>query len=54
MNSNASEKSRAQEARYSSDYESIRREAESKWPEWKISTYNTNFATSAHARKLAR
>lgn len=37
---------------YSQEYNLIRNEAESKWPEWKITTYNANFATSIHARKL--
>jgi len=38
---------------YSTDYKSIRGEVESKWPAWKISTYNVNFATSAHAKKVS-
>jgi hypothetical protein len=37
---------------FSNEYRSIRREAESKWPAWKVSTYNVNFATSAHAKKV--
>jgi hypothetical protein len=37
---------------YSVDYRSIRKEVESDWPAWKVSTYNANFATSAHARKV--
>ncbi len=37
---------------YSKEYDSIRNEAESKWPAWKVSTYNVNFATSAHAKKV--
>ena len=37
---------------YSADYKSIRGEVESKWPAWKVSTYNANFATSAHAKKV--
>jgi len=37
---------------YSKEYESIRKEAESTWPEWKIQTYNLNFATSINAKKI--
>lgn len=37
---------------YSKEYESIRLEVESKWPDWKITTYNNNFAISSHAKKV--
>lgn len=37
---------------YSTDYERIRKEVESKWPDWKVSTYNFNFATSKHSKKV--
>jgi len=37
---------------YSKEYNTIRIEAESKWPAWKVTTYNANFATSAHAKKV--
>lgn len=37
---------------HSEQYNSIRREAESKWPAWKVSTYNANIAISANARKI--
>lgn len=37
---------------YSVDYKSIRKEIELKWPAWKVATYNANFATSAHAKKI--
>lgn len=40
--------------KYSREYTSIRSEAESKWPAWKVSTYNVNFATTAHAKKVAQ
>lgn len=39
---------------YSEKYIAIRTQAETTWPAWKISTYNTNVAVSAHARKLVR
>lgn len=39
---------------YSEQYKTIRTEAESKWPEWKVTTYNTSIAVSSHARKLSR
>ena len=39
---------------YSKEYHSIRKEAESKWPAWKVLTHNLNFATSAHAKKIVR
>jgi len=38
---------------FSKDYVAIRKEAESNWPAWKVSTHNANFATSKHARKVA-
>ena len=38
---------------YSEIYYIIRKEAEETWPQWKKETYNANFATSAHAKKLA-
>jgi GH35 family endo-1,4-beta-xylanase len=41
-----------QSKEYSKEYNSIRKEAESKWPAWKVSTHNVNFATSAHAKKV--
>lgn len=37
---------------YSESYTTIRGEAESKWPAWKVSTYNSNIAVSAHAKKV--
>lgn len=37
---------------YSESYTTIRGEAETKWPAWKVSTYNSNIAISAHARKI--
>jgi len=36
---------------YSEEYRKIREQAE-RWPAWRVSTYNANFATSAHAKKL--
>ncbi len=36
---------------YSEEYKKIREQAE-RWPAWRVSTYNANFATSAHAKKL--
>lgn len=41
-------------AGYSEEYKRIRKEAEEKWPQWKIDYYNANFAISAHAKKLER
>lgn len=40
------------EERYSNEYIIIRKTAENTWPEWKRTTYNVNFATSAHAKKI--
>lgn len=39
---------------YSERYSAIRRDAESKWPEWKVSTYNASVAVSAHAKKIVK
>lgn len=38
--------------KHSERYISIRSKAETKWPAWKVSTYNTNIAVSAHAEKV--
>lgn len=37
---------------YSERYNTVRGEAETKWPAWKVSTYNSNIAVSAHAKKV--
>ena len=37
---------------YSERYTAIRSEAETRWPAWKVSTYNSNIAVSAHAKKV--
>lgn len=37
---------------HSKKYAMIRTDAESKWPAWKVSTYNINVAVSAHAKKV--
>lgn len=37
---------------YSENYKFVRSDAESKWPAWKVSTYNANVAVSAHAKKV--
>ncbi|MPM32772.1 hypothetical protein SDC9_79337 [bioreactor metagenome] len=37
---------------YSSVYTEIKSKAESRWPEWKIDTYNSGVAVSAHAKKI--
>ena len=37
---------------YSDDYLRIRSNAEKNWPAWKVSSYNTNFAVSTHAKKI--
>jgi transposase len=42
----------SQEEEYSENYSKIRKEAESKWPAWKISTYNASVAVSTHAKKI--
>ena len=39
---------------YSEKYIAIKQQAETMWPEWKIKTYNTSVAVSAHARKLVK
>ena len=53
MNNNTTNtKTAVQVKGYSSDYKTIRNEVESKWPDWKVSTYNANFATSTHATKV--
>ena len=44
----------SQQRQYSDRYTAIRKEAESKWPAWKVSTYNTSVAVSVHARKVAK
>lgn len=43
-----------QTKQYSDRYSEIRKEAESKWPAWKVSTYNSNIAVSAHAKKVSK
>ena len=43
-----------QPKQYSERYAAIRKEAESRWPAWKVSTYNSNVAVSAHARKVEK
>ena len=39
---------------HSERYITIRKEAESKCPAWKVSTYNLYVAVSAHAKKIAK
>ena len=39
---------------YSKSYTVIRTAAESKWPAWKVSTYNSSVAVSAHAKKVTQ
>ena len=41
-------------SQYSEQYKAIRQEAESRWPQLKVNTYNTSIAISLHARKLNR
>lgn len=41
-------------SQYSEQYKTIRKEAESRWPEWKVNTYNTSIAISLHAKKLSK
>ena len=43
-----------QPKQHSERYTTIRKEAESKWPAWKVSTYNLNVAVSAHSKKVAK
>lgn len=38
---------------YSVQYQTIKKAAESKWPTWKVTVYNTSIATSVHAKKVA-
>ena len=45
-------KSTVQTKGYSTDYTSIRKEVETNWPSWKVSTYNAHFATSTHVNKV--
>ena len=42
-----------QEKQYSADYEFIKKEIP-KWPDWKVSSYNANFATSVHSKKATK
>lgn len=51
-NTKYSHRAVVQSKTYSKEYDLIRKEAESKWPAWKVSTHNANFATSAHAKKV--
>lgn len=37
---------------YSESYGIVRSAAESKWPAWKVSAYNSSIAISAHAKKV--
>jgi hypothetical protein len=37
---------------YSPIYSTIRKTAETSWPAWKKETFNTSFATTAHAKKF--
>jgi hypothetical protein len=39
---------------YSTDYKNIRKEAESKWPSWKVAIYNNNFAYSAPKKIITK
>lgn len=39
---------------YSSQYKEIKKQAESTWPAWKITIYNTSVETSAHAKKVKK
>ena len=52
MNDNSTSKEKKEQ--YSDKYIAIRAQAETTWPAWKITTYNTNVAISAHARKLVK
>lgn len=38
--------------KYSDEYLRIRKEAESKWPAWKISIFDSSVAVPAHAKKI--
>ena len=48
----AGERTSPPPAQYSEQYTRIRKEAETKWPGWKVTIYNACFAVSSHARKL--
>lgn len=37
---------------YSEDYKRIRKEAETKWPKWKVEFYNNCFAIGKNAKKI--
>lgn len=39
---------------YSEEYKKIKQEAETKWPRWKIDSYNNCIAISKHAKKIKR
>lgn len=39
---------------YSVCYQTIRKEATSKWPAWKVAVYNASVATSNHAKKVEK
>ena len=43
-----------QQVQYSEKYTIIKKQAETSWPTWKVSTYNDNIAISAHAKKLVK
>ena len=36
----------------SKEYIAIKKDAESNWPAWKVSIYNSSIAVSAHAKKV--
>jgi len=50
---NTTKTTSSQSKQYSDRYTAIRRDAESKWPAWKVATYNSSVAVSIHAKKVA-
>ena len=40
--------------KYSKEYLLIKEEIENSWPNWKIASFNINFATSVHAKKILK
>lgn len=49
---NDNDKATKDSVKYSDEYLRIRKEAESKWPAWKISIFDSSVAVSAHAKKI--
>lgn len=42
----------SEQNQYSNEYIRIRHRAEREWPDWKVTAYNSDFATSVHSKKI--